>query len=193
MAGKTLSELAAVVDSLDDCLLLLSYTTNNGQSYSTTRIRVADFFDDIIHPATTGSSSSLAMDDGGTACTVAWNHGFSDGGHAGTTLWNQGLPFGAIQETDIFLVEDTTLGTNKNGLSVGDVEIADGVTVTVADASDWHVINGQRPQGVIAEMLTAINSDHAISHHSNGLSFDDVSIGGSATVTIPSSSTWRIL
>ena len=152
MAGKSLSELSSIVDSLDDCLLLISYTTNNGQSYSTTRIRVADFFDDIIHP-------------------------------------NEAT----IQETNIFLVEDITLGTNKNGLSVGDVEVSDGVTVTVPESSDWHVINGQRPQGVIAEMLTAINSDHAISHHSNGLSFDDVSIGGSATVTIPSSSTWRIL
>ena len=137
MAGKSLSELSSIVDSLDDCLLLLSYTTNNGQSYSTTRIRVADFFDDIIHPG--NSNSNLAMDDGGTACTVAWNHGFSDGGYAGTTLWNQGLPFGPIQESSSILVEDITLGTNKNGLSCGPVEVMENVTVTVPNNATWGI------------------------------------------------------
>ena len=100
---------------------------------------------------------------------------------------------GVIAQTQRTISEDYALTADHNGLSAGPVEVADGVTVTVPQTSDWQVINGQRQHGVIAEMLRAINSDYAISHHSHGLSYEDVAIGGSATVTVPSSSTWRIL
>ncbi len=100
---------------------------------------------------------------------------------------------GVIAQTQRTISEDYALTADHNGLSAGPVEVADGVTVTVPQTSDWQVINGQRQHGVIAEMLRAINSDYAISHHSHGLSYEDVAIGGSATITIPSTSTWRIL
>ena len=100
---------------------------------------------------------------------------------------------GVIAQTQRTISEDYALTADYNGLSAGPVEVADGVTVTVPQTSDWQVINGQRQHGVIAEMLRAINSDYAISHHSHGLSYEDVAIGGSATITIPSTSTWRIL
>ena len=100
---------------------------------------------------------------------------------------------GVIAQTQRTISEDYSLTADYNGLSAGPVEVADGITVTVPQTSDWQVINGQRQHGVIAEMLRAINSDYAISHHSHGLSYEDVAIGGSATVTIPSTSTWRIL
>ena len=100
---------------------------------------------------------------------------------------------GVIAQTQRTISEDYALTADHNGLSAGPVEVADGVTVTVPQTSDWQVINGQRQHGVIAEMLRAINSDYAISHHSYGLSYEDVAIGGSATITIPSTSTWRIL
>ena len=100
---------------------------------------------------------------------------------------------GVVAETQRTISEDYSLTAGYNGLSVGGVEVANGVTVTVPQTSDWQISNGQRRHGVIAEMLKTINANYAISHHSHGLSYEDVAIGGSATVTIPSTSTWRIL
>ena len=100
---------------------------------------------------------------------------------------------GVVAETQRTISEDYSLTAGYNGLSVGGVEVANGVTVTVPQTSDWQISNGQRRYGVIAEMLKTINASYAISHHSHGLSYDDVAIGGNATVTIPSTSTWRIL
>ena len=185
--GVKLSHLAGVVDSFDDCLLMLSYSVDAGATYTTTRIRVADLFDDIdlgdlrdVGDSAPNSGDVLSWSDS----TSSWEPGAPTGGSA--TL-------GPILESNRVISEDITLGTNKNGFSAGAVEVTDGATVTVPDTSDWQINNGPKRNGVIAEMLNAINSDFSIAHHSNGLSYDYVSIGGSATVTIPSTSTWRIL
>ncbi len=116
----------------------------------------------------------------GTASIVELSGGSGGGG-------------GAVAETLVTISADHSIAASTAGASFSDVEIANGSTVTVPQTSDWQVGFGSRGVGVIAEMLKAINKDFSISHHSNGLSFDDVSIGGSATVTIPSTSTWRIL
>ncbi len=46
--------------------------------------------------------------------------------------------------------------------------------------------------GVIAESLQTISADHTIAANSVGASFSDVEIASGATVTIPSTSTWRL-
>jgi hypothetical protein len=47
------------------------------------------------------------------------------------------LPF---YETDNTITADYTIGTNKNAMSVGDIEVATGVTVTVPTGSFWVVV-----------------------------------------------------
>ena len=100
---------------------------------------------------------------------------------------------GTIAEALHTISDDYAMAANSGGASFSNVEVANGVTVTVPQASDWQVINGVERHSIISETLKVINKDFLISHYSSGLSFDDVSIGGSATVTIPSTSTWRIL
>lgn len=59
MAGFKVSEFSGVADTTDDSLLLLSYTTDNGASYATRKIRIADFLNDI-DPTT---KADLDVDD----------------------------------------------------------------------------------------------------------------------------------
>ena len=47
MAGFKVSEFSGVANTTDDSLLLLSYTTDNGATFATRKIRIADFLDDI--------------------------------------------------------------------------------------------------------------------------------------------------
>ena len=64
---------------------------------------------------------------------------------------------GVAVETQRTISEDYSLTAGYNGLSVGGVEVANGVTVTVPQTSDWQISNGQRRHGVIettAEELT---------------------------------------
>jgi len=46
----------------------------------------------------------------------------------------------AFYETDNTITADYTIGTNKNAISVGDIEVATGVTVTVPTGSFWVVV-----------------------------------------------------
>ncbi|ACT65633.1 predicted protein [Cyanophage PSS2] len=187
--GIKLSELSGVVDSFDDCLLLLSYSVDDGASYTTTRIRVADLFDDID----LGDLKNVGTATPNSGDVLSWSNSTSSWEPAAPTGGGGTAELGPILESNRVISEDITLGTNKNGFSAGAVEVTDGATVTVPETSDWQINNGPKRTGVIAEMLNVINSDFSIAHHSNGLSYDYVAIGGSATVTIPSTSTWRIL
>lgn len=46
----------------------------------------------------------------------------------------------AISTTLKTITEDTTIGGGKNALSVGDIEVADGVTVTVEPGHTWSIV-----------------------------------------------------
>ncbi len=46
----------------------------------------------------------------------------------------------AFYETDIVITDDHTIGTNKNAMSVGDITVATGVTVTVPTGAFWAVV-----------------------------------------------------
>jgi hypothetical protein len=46
----------------------------------------------------------------------------------------------AFYETDNTITADYTIGTNKNAMSVGDITVATGVTVTVPTGSFWVVV-----------------------------------------------------
>lgn len=45
MASFKVSQFTGVSDSTDDSLLMLSYTADNGSTYQTRKIRVADFLE----------------------------------------------------------------------------------------------------------------------------------------------------
>ena len=59
MASFKVSEFTGVANTTDDSLLMLSYTTDDGATYETRKIRIADLFDDI--PPTT--KTDLDVDD----------------------------------------------------------------------------------------------------------------------------------
>jgi hypothetical protein len=59
MASFKFSEFAGVANTTDDSLLLLSYTTDNGSSYETRKIRIADFLDDIAEDPNLASVITL--------------------------------------------------------------------------------------------------------------------------------------
>ncbi len=46
----------------------------------------------------------------------------------------------AFYETDNTITADYTIGTNKNAMSVGDITVATGVTVTVPTGAFWAVV-----------------------------------------------------
>ena len=46
----------------------------------------------------------------------------------------------AFYETDYSITADFTIGTIMNAMSVGDIEVATGVTVTVPTGSFWVVV-----------------------------------------------------
>ena len=46
----------------------------------------------------------------------------------------------AFYETDNTITADYTIGTNKNAMSVGDITVATGVTVTVPTGAYWTVV-----------------------------------------------------
>ena len=46
----------------------------------------------------------------------------------------------AFYETDNVISVDYTIGTNKNAMSVGDITVATGVTVTVPTGAYWTVV-----------------------------------------------------
>ena len=46
----------------------------------------------------------------------------------------------AFYETDNTITADYTIGTNKNAMSVGDIAVATGVTVTVPTGAFWSVV-----------------------------------------------------
>ena len=58
--------------------------------------------------------------------------GVGKGGGSGTNI--------AFYETDNTITADYTIGTNKNAMSVGDITVATGVTVTVPTGSFWVVV-----------------------------------------------------
>ena len=49
-----------------------------------------------------------------------------------------GSPF--CYENDITVTADYTITADKNAMSAGPIEIADGVTVTIPDGSEWSVV-----------------------------------------------------
>ena len=59
MASFKVSEFTGVANTTDDSLLMLSYTADNGNTYNTRKIRIADFLDDI-DPTT---KADLDVDD----------------------------------------------------------------------------------------------------------------------------------
>jgi hypothetical protein len=46
----------------------------------------------------------------------------------------------AFYETDNTITADYTIGTNKNAMSVGDITVNTGVTVTVPTGAYWTVV-----------------------------------------------------
>lgn len=59
MASFKVSEFAGVANTTDDSLLMLSYTTDNGSTYETRKIRIADFLDDITEDPNLSSVITL--------------------------------------------------------------------------------------------------------------------------------------
>ncbi len=46
----------------------------------------------------------------------------------------------AFYETDQSITADYTIGTNKNALSIGDITIDTGITVTIPTGSVWSIV-----------------------------------------------------
>jgi hypothetical protein len=74
-----------------------------------------------------------ALDSGDTGATLQWNG-------------NVFTPASGIIDSDILqpaqiLFTDVTLENNRNGLSVGTVTIASGITITVPSGAVWLIID----------------------------------------------------
>ena len=60
MAGFKVSEFSGVANTTADSLLLLSYTTDNGSTFATRKIRIADFLDDIDRQVEAGVAAEVS-------------------------------------------------------------------------------------------------------------------------------------
>ena len=84
---------SGVSDSTDDSLLMLSYSTDNGSTYSTKKIKISDLFDDIdLSDLSDVDLTTAAPTDGQV---LAWDNTAgkwepADGGGAGVTDGDKG-------------------------------------------------------------------------------------------------------
>ena len=60
MASFKVSQFTGVTDTTADSLLLLSYTADNGATYSTRKIRVEDLLDDLAQDSDLSSLITLS-------------------------------------------------------------------------------------------------------------------------------------
>ena len=126
------SNQGAITDSTDDSLLMISYSTDNGATYQTKKIRIEDLFDDIeLDDISDVDVTTQAPVDGEA---LVWNETDSQ--------WEPGPAGGGqILTTARVITEDFVGAAGENLLSINDVEVADGYSVTVADGSTWIVID----------------------------------------------------
>lgn len=61
-------------------------------------------------------------------------------GAGGATMPTGGGSNKVFYENDQTVTEDYTISTGKNAMSAGPITIADGVTVTIPDASTWTIL-----------------------------------------------------
>ena len=139
MAGFKVSEFSGVADTTDDSLLLLSYTTDNGASYATRKIRIADFLDDI-DPTT---KADLDVDDLETL-TGAGVGATNLGTFTGTTISDNETIKGALQDLETALETKQAALTGGNGIDITSNTVT--VDLTAPGTGDITVTGYSSPQ-----------------------------------------------
>lgn len=121
-----LSALQSITDGSDDSLLMLSYSTDGGQTYETRAIKFEDFADDIE----LDDLKNVSVENPATGQVLSWNG----------TAWAPSDAQPAIQTSKQLIENDFVIATGENGASFGTVAVDQGVTVTVSGGSTWHVL-----------------------------------------------------
>ena len=85
--------------------------------------------DVLTYPTTDGTSNQVIITNGSGVLSFADQSGGGGGGS-----------FSSINVASRSISSDTTISATQSGLSVGPLEIADGVTVTVADGGRLVVL-----------------------------------------------------
>ena len=109
MASFKVSQFTGVSDSTDDSLLMLSYTADNGSTFQTRKIRVADFLDDI---AKDGDVTALTTLTGVPAGST------NLGSFTGTTIADSASIKGALQQLETALELKQGALTASNGIDL---------------------------------------------------------------------------
>lgn len=138
MASFKVSEFSGVANTTDDSLLYLAYTTDNGASYASRKIRIADFLDDITtDPNVTALITLSGMPAGSTNL----------GTFSGSTISDNNTIKGALQELE------TAVEGKQNTLTAGDgIDITtDTVSVDLALNSYLSFNGGQLTVDVLDE------------------------------------------
>ena len=127
MAGFKVSEFSGVANTTDDSLLLLSYTTDNGATFATRKIRIADFLDDIA-PTT---KADVGVDHLETL-TGAGADAENLGTFAGTTIADNVTIKQALTLLENAVEGKQAIITDGNGLAFTgdtlDIDLATGVS-----------------------------------------------------------------
>jgi hypothetical protein len=109
MASFKVSQFTGVTDTTDDSLLMLSYTSDAGASFSTRKIRVADLLNDIAQDSDVSALVTLSGVPAGSTDLGAFT---------GETIADSSTIKGALQQLETALELKQGALTAGNGISI---------------------------------------------------------------------------
>ncbi len=120
------------------------------------------------------------------------------GAESGNVLTYDGLdwipqePLTPVAHSNILIDADYEFPANKNGFSVGPVEIGTGVTVTVPDGATWLIVSEAGTDPFFLNSVL-VSESFVVPTGFNAGTFGPVSLATGVTVTVPPGSVWTIV
>jgi hypothetical protein len=167
MASFKVSQFTGVTDTTDDSLLMLSYTSDAGASFSTRKIRVADLLNDIAQDSDVSALVTLSGVPAGSTDLGAFT---------GDTIADSSTIKGALQQLETALELKQGALTAGNGISIDEFN-----EINVIIAADSYLqFNDSAELGVkvLDEDDLSGNSDQHLPTQQSVKAYVDSSISG---------------
>jgi hypothetical protein len=195
MASFKVSQFTGVTDTTDDSLLMLSYTSDAGSTFSTRKIRVADLLNDIAQDSDVSALVTLSGVPAGSTDLGAFT---------GDTIADSSTVKGALQQLETALELKQGALTAGNGITIdgsGNISVkvltggflefagtnSDELAVKVLDEddlatnSDAHLPTQQSVKAYVDSSITTLGgvADGKFIHKDGSVAFTgDQSMGG---------------
>jgi len=173
MASFKVSQFTGVTNSTDDSLLMLAYTADNGSTYQTRKIRVADLLDDIAQDSDLSALVTLTGVPAGSADL---------GTFTGDTIADSSTIKGALQALETALELKQGALTAGNGINI---DGSGNVSVKIASNSYLEFI-GETTDELAVKVLDeddlVSNSDAHLPTQQSVKAYVDTSVAALGTI-----------